>query len=381
MSLPSYSDLKLWVGTLFSRQDWDYNFKKIVDWFSDGSADLVVGSIKAPNGIDMDGGKITNIGAATSGSDAVNLDTAQTLLNRSSYYYLFSVASGKEDNNGDSAFLQKDSDVQVTVLAGGVNPDLVICQSDGTTESLTSNTVLTIAAADDTYYIVKEKGQAPVVTSGKVDIGKVLPTSDITAGDYFLDNSTIPFKGYKYDAVSGWVETPFCLLGTVEKVSGTATCTPVSYNDNQFDMNIYNMVAVPVGMVIACPATTIPEKFLECDGSSLLRSQYKSLFDVIGTTYGNVDETHFNLPNFQGAFLRGAGSQSLGGRTFASAAIGTLQDDDVKPHTHTYSGFGTGGLGYQGGPLETLGGSGNTGSYGGTETRPLNHAVKWIIRY
>lgn len=240
MAKPSISDLKFWVGTLFTKNEWDYNFSKIVSWFADGTADLVVNSITSENGIDLNGSRLTNVGAATTGTDAVNLDTAQTLLNKTSYFDLFSVSSGKEDASGNSAFLQKDSDTQVTVLAGNVNPDLTLCQSDGTVETLTSNTVLTVGAGDDTYYIIKEKGEDVIITSGNFGVGKVLPSSDMAAGDYFLDNSTVPFKGYKYDSLSGWVETAFCYLGKVEKSSGTATVYPVSFDDNGYNLNIYN---------------------------------------------------------------------------------------------------------------------------------------------
>ena len=245
MALPSISDLKLWVGTLLTKNEWDFNFTKIVSWFSDGTADLVVNSITSENGIDLNGSRLTNVGAATSGTDAVNLDTAQSLLNQTSYYTLFSVASGKEDASGNAAFLQKDSDTQVTILAGNTNPDLVLCQSDGTVETLTSNVVLTVDTHDDTYYIIKEKGQTPVIISGNFRIGKVLPSSDLYAGDYFLDNSTVPFKGYKYDSLSGWVETPFCYLGKVKKTSGTATVTPVQYDDNGYNLNVYNAKFFP----------------------------------------------------------------------------------------------------------------------------------------
>lgn len=245
MALPSISDLKLWVGNLLTKNEWNYNFTKIVSWFSDGTADLVVHSITAENGIDLNGSRLTNVGAATSGTDAVNLDTAQSLLNQTSYYTSFSVASGKEDSSGNSAFLRKDSNTQVTILAGNTNPDLVICQSDGTVETLTSNVVLTVGASDDTYYIIKEKGQTPIITSGSFGIGKVLPSSSLNAGDYFLDNSTVPFKGYKYNSLSGWVETAFCYLGKVEKTSGTATVTAVRYDDNSYNLNVYNAKIFP----------------------------------------------------------------------------------------------------------------------------------------
>ena len=237
MALPSITDLKLWVGTLFTKDDWDYNFSQIVSWFADGTSDIVVNSVKATNGIDMDGSTLSNLGAATTGSEAVNLDQALTLLNRTSYYYPFTIASGKVNSNGNAAYLQKDSDTQVTVLAGNVNPDLVCIQSDGTVESVTSNTVLTIPATNGTYHIIKEKGEAIKNTTGsanKVTISKTFPSSQNT-GDYFLDNSVIPYKGYKYGS-SGWDEVDFCYLGYVTVSSGTATVVQFAYNsDMQMD--------------------------------------------------------------------------------------------------------------------------------------------------
>lgn len=242
MALPSINDLKMWVGTLFTKDDWDFNFSKIVSWLSDGNGDLVVNSVKTTNGLDMDGSQITNLGEATTGTQPVTLDQATTLLNRTSYYYPFSPASGKVDSNGDAAYLQKDSDTQVTVLAGNVNPDLVCIQSDGTVESVTSDTILTVPATDGTYYIIKEKGQTITLTTGsanQITIGKNLPSSQNT-GDYFLNNSVVPFVGYKY-GLSGWEETPFCYLGYVTVSSGTATVTTFDYNNNYFDINIKNL--------------------------------------------------------------------------------------------------------------------------------------------
>ena len=52
----------------------------------------------------------------------------------------------------------------------------------------------------------------------------------------------------------------------------------------------------PVGSIHIYGGAGVPEGYLECDGASLLRSAYPALFAVIGTTFGNVDGTHFNLP-------------------------------------------------------------------------------------
>lgn len=245
MAVPIITALKMWAGTLFTKDDWDFNFSQIVSWLADGNADLVVNTIKTTNGIDLDGAQISNLGAATTGSQAVTLDQANTLLNRTSYYYPFSVASGKVNSTGNAAYLQKDSNTQITVLAGNVNPDLVCILSDGTIESVTSNTVLTVPTANGTYHIIKEKEQPISITAGasnKVTVAKAYPSTP-NIGDYFCDNSTVPFKGYKYTS-SGWVETPFCWLGDVKVSSGVATVTQFPYNDNYFDVNRNNQSVV-----------------------------------------------------------------------------------------------------------------------------------------
>lgn len=64
-----------------------------------------------------------------------------------------------------------------------------------------------------------------------------------------------------------------------------------------------------IGEIITYAGATSPDaKWLPCDGSSLLRSDYPDLFTVIGTTYGAVDGSHFNLPDLQGRTAIGAGS-------------------------------------------------------------------------
>ena len=228
MAIPLITNLKLWVGTLFTKDDWDFNFKQIVSWLADGNADLVVNSVKATNGLDLDGATIKNVGAAQTGSEAVNLDQATTLLNRSSYYYPYTVASGKVDSSGNPAYIQKDSNTQVTVLAGNTNPDLVCISLDGTIESVTSNTVLTVPSANGTYNIIKEKEQPITITAGAVTSAKRYPTTP-SIGDYYLNHSMSPFQGYKYTS-GGWEEVSFCLLGYVTVSSGTATVTMYRYD-------------------------------------------------------------------------------------------------------------------------------------------------------
>ena len=59
-----------------------------------------------------------------------------------------------------------------------------------------------------------------------------------------------------------------------------------------------NMITVPIGSGFDFYGTTAPENYLFADGSAISRTTYASLFEVIGTTYGNGDgSTTFNLPD------------------------------------------------------------------------------------
>ena len=44
---------------------------------------------------------------------------------------------------------------------------------------------------------------------------------------------------------------------------------------------------------------TAPAGWLLCDGTSYVQANYQGLFDVIGTKFGSVDATHFNVPDLQ----------------------------------------------------------------------------------
>lgn len=139
---------------------------------------------------------------------------------------------------------------------------------------------------------------------------------------------------------------------------------------------------VLTGSILAIPYSTAPIGYLKCDGSSLLREDYADLFEKIGTTYGAVDDYHFNIPDYQGVFLRGFGGNA--------ASLGTRQGYAIQSHAHTsYPKRLTSGsyngrvqLGYDNGTAWGVNGDGNsTSSTGSEETRPVNMSVIWIIKY
>lgn len=48
-----------------------------------------------------------------------------------------------------------------------------------------------------------------------------------------------------------------------------------------------------------------PDGWLVCDGQTLSRSSYTSLFSILGTTYGNTTDYNFRVPDTEGAVVVG----------------------------------------------------------------------------
>jgi len=104
-------------------------------------------------------------------------------------------------------------------------------------------------------------------------------------------------------------------------------------------------------------ATTEPSGWLFCNGQAISRSDYSSLFGVVGTTYGSGNgTTTFNIPDLRGRIPFGVAANSstaspLNGATFGSGNFHTLASSGgqenhlitaaqtpVKDHTHSASG-------------------------------------------
>lgn len=152
---------------------------------------------------------------------------------------------------------------------------------------------------------------------------------------------------------------------------------------------------MPSGTILPRGTATVPTGFLACEGQSLLRADYPALFGAIGTSFGAVDATHFNLPDLRGRFLRGADASSgrdpdaaartacLAGGS-SGASVGSCQADMFRSHTHDHIRYAqttsTGPYSYPPQGNLNVGQVAQTSASGGNETRPLNVAVAFIIK-
>lgn len=75
--------------------------------------------------------------------------------------------------------------------------------------------------------------------------------------------------------------------------------------------------AVPTGSLQAFAGASAPTGYLLCDGSAVSRTTYAALFAAVGTAWGvGNGSTTFNLPDFRGKVIVGAGG------SFSLAATG-----------------------------------------------------------
>ena len=75
---------------------------------------------------------------------------------------------------------------------------------------------------------------------------------------------------------------------------------------------VAGLTGIPVGAILAWPASSVPTGWLECYGQAVSRTTYAALFAAIGTAYGVGDgATTFNLPDMRGRTV--AGEDDMGG--------------------------------------------------------------------
>lgn len=136
----------------------------------------------------------------------------------------------------------------------------------------------------------------------------------------------------------------------------------------------------PVGTIVAYVGTSAPSGWLICDGSSFVAGTYPDLYSFLG----NVA----NTPNLNGFFLRGIGNApdiydvSYNG----PPNVRGTQLDAIKDHTHTINWSNTqrdGGssvASYLDLPGGVTGDTNLNPIADGTETRPINYGIIWIIK-
>lgn len=242
-------------------------------------------------------------------------------------------------------------------------------------------------------------GTNSVLTSTKynLDLNTIYNRANNLPGDCVLDDS---LNGSKLiDATVSAAKLASNSVTTGKIADGSVTAAKLA-------AAIDNLV--PIGTILPYGGATAPSGYLICNGQSVSRAVYANLYGVLGNSFGTADGVSFNVPDLRGRFLRmvdgGAGNDpDRASRTaiMTGAAtgdnIGSLQNYQVQSHNHyegtiwfstsNFNRYGGSNLGntnsLQGTSSGTVNNSLNalTSSTGGSETRPVNVNVNYIIKY
>ena len=95
-----------------------------------------------------------------------------------------------------------------------------------------------------------------------------------------------------------------------------------------------------VGEIYMYGGSVLPYGFLLCDGHAVSRTTYSDLFNIIGTIYGNGDDTTtFNLPNLSGRVVIGSSLEYAIGYSSGEESH-TLTSSELPSHSHVIPSHG-----------------------------------------
>lgn len=158
----------------------------------------------------------------------------------------------------------------------------------------------------------------------------------------------MPYQGNVWrDGPDG--RTPITAAKLTKMEDGIATATSASERATQvandtFDSlsavnRSYNAIVdaiVPIGAVLPFYGSRPPKNWLLCYGQEVSRTEYKALFDTIGTVAGSGNgSTTFNVPDLKGKVIYGQGSTDA---LVTGSTVGethhTLTVNEMPSHGH-----------------------------------------------
>lgn len=146
-----------------------------------------------------------------------------------------------------------------------------------------------------------------VPAPSKAEVGKVLGANGQWIAQYSHPASGVALGTYRSVTVDNQGHVTGGSNPTLPiSAGGTGATTAEAARTN---LGIGNNMLVPVGTVLACAATSVPNGYLLCNGAAVSRTTYAALFSAVGTTYGAGDgSSTFNLPNLIDRFVQGSGT-------------------------------------------------------------------------
>lgn len=360
----------------------------------------------------------TDSTAATANSNPIVLDSrgeANIWLGSANYKFKLTDSNGTEiwtvDNiAAPSTALSPVFSSNVTISANTSGPALLVTQ----TGAGAAIRVQDSADPDSSPFVVDTTGQVGIGTAtpaNAIDVagGAIqISTSGGTARTVMSADSTDSIFAVSDDR-NFTVKTNAATRLTINSTAATSTVPVVlptlPTTALQAATKSYVDQVLPPGCIMPFAGTAVPTSWLACQGQAVSQTTYAALFAAIGTTWNTTGEGagNFRLPDLRGMFVRGTGTNATGSSSGAvGPSVGAYAADTYLNHSHavtdpghlhTYSvvsgsaqAVGGSGSSYFTGTATTNTGTASTGltvntsTTGGTETKPKNYGVLYIIK-
>ncbi len=201
------------------------------------------------------------------------------------------------------------------------------------------------------------------------DAGKILPRIEIASVAYSLRSAVADSARHAYQALTA-LNAQFAQSALRADSAAVADEAVIADSARVAGLveSQHGGVRLPPGCILAYGGAiaSIPPGWMLCDGRVLDSADYPALFAVLADSWGGqqiADSRFFNLPDLRGRFIRGvdggagidpdaADRRASNTNGNAGDAVGSLQGDTLKSHSHA-----TQGLSVRRGGLHDHGGS------------------------
>jgi microcystin-dependent protein len=321
------------------------------------------------NNIRLDGSLIVNNNGTTLTND--NLNRIQWLSGVSS-----SVSTSLTNLNTSVSTLNTKTTKMSYMSVGGINTTTILDGLISQTFSFTGtiNNISTTTFGYISGLTSSAQSQLNNLASKLTDITYTAGTTTTTIANNIIFtgsiNNIIPAVFSYLSNLSGNIQDQFnALAGRITAISYTAGTTTTTIANNLVFSGTLNTISTTtfgylsglsgaiqtqlnslstriatfeiVGTIIMSPLldlqTTTSNKYLMCNGQAVSRTTYSALFDKFGELFGAGNgSTTFNLPNYNGMFLRGMGNQIINGVNYGNYNSTYAPDQDsIQNHTHS----------------------------------------------
>lgn len=173
-------------------------------------------------------------------------------------------------------------------------------------------------------------------------------------------------------------------------VSGSKVSQDITAGDMDNFIQKSELVQIqdpPIGSVIALAHSHVPYGYLECNGAYLKDTAYPDLFSAIWLTFGffiSGSSVYFKLPDLRGYFARPSNPATSPAGVGDNTSTGDVQLCTIQKHEHGVPVYYPDPTTtkyerrYNNGTIDD---TQYTDSTGISETRPVNMAMKYYIRY